>query len=174
MIDEFRPGVWVRVVHDKPWTAKRTIVMWTTSAGWSANGTLTLLRSFTAGGRYDSIGAPKLAGDHGTIEVVPGGWVLRRTYTRADGRPIAELFNVQTPAQLRRGEVRYTDLEVDVMRFPDGRVEVVDLDDLTAAERAGHIPADLAHAARDIAQRLADVLKRGGDWRTADEPYRSA
>jgi len=35
-------------------------------------------------------------------------------------------------------------------------------------------PTHLADAARDIAERLAAVLRAGGDWRTADEPYRPA
>ena len=169
MDSQFPPGARVRVIHDKPW--KRAIHMQATSAGWSA-GVLVLVRSFRPGGRYDSIGAPIQAGDHGTIEVVPGGWVLRRTYSRADGRPIGALYNIQTPVELAPGEVRYVDLEVDVVRFPDGRVQVVDLDELAAAERAGHIPPDLAEAARDIAFRLAETLRKDGDWRTADDQYR--
>jgi probable ribonuclease FAU-1 len=143
-----------------------------TVGGWS-DGVLILLRSFVAGGRYDSIGAPILAGDHGSIEVVPGGWVLRRTYARADGQPIGELYNIQTPVQLVRDEVRYLDLEVDVVRWPDGRVAIVDLDDLEQVERRGLISAQLAETARSIAEELAQVLREGGDWRTADRAYRS-
>jgi hypothetical protein len=143
-----------------------------TVAGWS-DGVLVLLRSFVAGGRYDSIGAPILAGDHGSIEVVPGGWVLRRTYNRADDEPIGELYNIQTPVQLAGDEVRYLDLEVDVVRWPDGRVAVVDLDDLQAVEDAGLLAADLAHTARQVANELAEILRDGGDWRTADRAYRS-
>jgi hypothetical protein len=143
-----------------------------TVGGWS-DGVLVLLRTFSGGGRYDSIRAPILPGDHGTIEVVPGGWVLRRTYSRADGRPIGELYNIQTPAQLAAGEVRYLDLEVDVVRLPDGRVEIVDLPELQTAEDAGLISLDLAGTARAIAAALAEVLRQGGDWRTADGAYRA-
>lgn len=144
-----------------------------TVGGW-VDGVLVLLRAFVGGGRYDSIGAPILAGDHGTIEVVPGGWVLRRTYARANGEPIGELYNIQTPVQLVGDEVRYLDLEVDVARWPDGRVAIVDLDDLQAVEDAGLLSPDLAQSARDVAAALADILRHGGDWRTADRAYRSA
>jgi probable ribonuclease FAU-1 len=144
-----------------------------TVGGWS-DGVLVLLRTFVGGGRYDSLGAPILPGDHGTIEVVPGGWVLRRTYVRADGQPIGELFNVQTPAQLVADEVRYVDLEVDVVRYPDARIEVVDLPELQAAEEAGLISTELGDTARAIAAELADLLRRGGDWRTADRAYRAS
>lgn len=153
--------------------------------GWVAStddGLLVIERRFSAGGRYDSLGAPKLAGDYGTIEVVEGGWVLRRTYHRADGRLIGELFNVQTPVEFspsptptpspsrEPGVVRYTDLEVDVVRWPDGRVRVVDEDDLWAAVRAGGITPALAEQALTIAYRLADVLRAGGDWRGVGPP----
>jgi hypothetical protein len=160
----------VRVCHAKP--GGRTIATRATVGGWS-DGVLILLRTFVGGGRYDSIGAPILAGDHGTIEVVPGGWVLRRTYTRADGRSIGELYNIQTPVQLVRDEVRYLDLEVDVVRWPDGRVRIVDLDDLQAVEAAGLLSADLANTAREVANALAEHLRHGGDWRTADQAYRA-
>jgi predicted RNA-binding protein associated with RNAse of E/G family len=62
--------------------------------------------------------------------------------------------------------VRYTDLEVDVVRFGDGRVEVVDQEDLAVVVRAGAISRELADTALAIAYRLADVLRSGGDWRS--------
>ena len=154
----------VRVCHAKP--GRRTLTMRATVGAWS-DGVLILLRSFVGGGQYDSIGAPILPGDHGTIEVVPGGWVLRRTYSRADGQPVGELYNIQTPVELVRDEVRYLDLEVDVVRWPDGRVAVVDLDDLAEVERRGLISDQLAATARAVADELVEVLRQGGDWRTA-------
>lgn len=144
-----------------------------TVTGWQ-DGLLTLDRAFSAGGTYDSLNAPKWAGDYGTIEVVQGGWVLRRTYRRVDGTLIGELYNIQTPAEVGPGFVRYTDLEVDVMRLPDGRVEVVDEADLDAAVRARGISPELAEKARAIAYRLADTLRAGGDWREADAAFRAA
>ncbi|MBV9543285.1 MAG: YgaC family protein [Chloroflexi bacterium] len=131
------------------------------------DGLLVIQRRFSPRGRYDTLGDRKLAGDHGTIEVVEGGWVLRRTYHRADGRLIGELYNVQTPAEFSPGLVRYTDLEVDVARYGDGRVAVVDEEDLEVVVRAGAISRELADTALRIAYRLADTLRAGGYWRTA-------
>ena len=166
----FERGAPVRVEHVKPW--KATVVMTGTVGAW-ANGWLTILRSFTrSGGRYDTIGERILPGDRGTIEIIEGGWVLRRTYARANGQPIGELYNIQTPAEFGPGVVRYTDLEVDVARYPDGRVEVVDVQDLEAVVRAGAISRELADTALIIAQRLAEILCAGGDWRDADAAYR--
>src|SRR5262245_22827203 len=101
----FTPGAPVTVEHVKPW--KRTLTMSGTVESW-ADGLLTIRRRFTPGGRYDTLGDRMLPGDYGSLEIVDGGWVLRRTYFRADGRLIGELYNIQTPAQLLPGIVRYT------------------------------------------------------------------
>jgi hypothetical protein len=163
--DLFHPGDRVTIVHAKPW--RRTICMQGYVTAW--DGTMLMLeRQFTAGGQYDSLNVPKLAGDWGTIEVPQGGWILRRAYYRRDGELIGELFNIQQPAVIDRRGVRYVDLEVDVVRMPDGSVTVVDEDDLAAAVRARGISQALEDTARTLAYRLADILRAGGDWRTAD------
>jgi hypothetical protein len=169
--DLFRVGDSVNVVHAKPW--KRTVTMRGYVTAWDGT-MLTLERQFTAGGQYDSLFAPKLAGDWGTIEVPQGGWILRRAYYRRDGEPVGELFNIQQPAVIDRRGVRYVDLEVDVVRMPGGKVTVVDEDDLAAAVRLGGISQSLAVAARTLAYRLADILRAGGDWRTAETDVQQA
>ena len=164
------PGTPVAIVHAKPW--KRTITMRGTVSAWDGE-LLTVERTFSAGGQYDSLNVPKLAGDWGTIEVPRGGWVLRRAYFRRDGTLIGELFNVQTPAEIDDRSVRYIDLEVDVVRMPDGLVAVVDEEDLEAAVRVGGIRPETAAQARAVAHRLAEILREDGDWRTADADQRS-
>jgi len=165
----FPVGSIVRIEHAKPW--KHTVCM-TGLVRSCENGLLVIERSFPAGGRYDSLGDEKQAGDHGLVEIPGGSWVLRRVYFRADGRTIGELYNIQTPVEFRPGLVRYIDLEVDVVRRADGRVEVVDEDDLEHAVEIGGISPTLAETALTIAQRLADLLRGGGDWRDADTDYR--
>jgi hypothetical protein len=162
-------GAPVSIVHAKPW--KRTITMRGTVQSWDGD-LLTVERTFSAGGQYDSLNVPKLAGDWGTIEIPRGSWVLRRAYFRRDGTLIGELFNIQTPAEIGDGSVRYVDLEVDVVRLPNGQVAVVDEDDLEAAVRIGGIRPEIATQARTVAHRLAATLREGGDWRTADEGLR--
>jgi probable ribonuclease FAU-1 len=168
--DGLAPGAPVSIVHAKPW--KRTITMRGTVSSWDGD-LLTVERTFSAGGQYDSLNVPKLAGDWGTIEVPLGGWVLRRAYFRRDGTLIGELFNVQTPAEIDERGVHYIDLEVDVVRLPGGHVEVVDEADLDAAVRVGGIRPETAAQARAIAYRLAQILREDGDWRAADTAARS-
>src|SRR4051812_32514244 len=92
------PGDPVQIVHAKPW--KRTITMRGTVTAWDGT-LLTVERMFRGGGTYDSLNLPILAGDWGTIEVPAGGRLLRRAYYRQDGTLVGELFNVQTPAEIR-------------------------------------------------------------------------
>jgi probable ribonuclease FAU-1 len=160
-----RRGDRVTIVHAKPW--KRTITMRGTVRSWDGD-LLTVERQFSGGGTYDSLFVPKLNRDWGTIEVPQGGRLLRRAYFRRDGTLIGELFNVQTPARITSGTVEYIDLEVDVVRMPDGTVTVVDEADLEAAVRVGGIRPDTAAEARALAHHLVAVLREHGDWRAAD------
>jgi hypothetical protein len=164
-------GTPVTIVHAKPW--KRTVTMRGTVRAWDGD-LLTVERQFSGGGLYDSLDVPKLHGDWGTIEVPRGGRVLRRAYYRADGTLVGELFNIQTPAEIRGDRVSYIDLEVDVVRLPGGQITVVDEADLAAAVRAGGIQPAVARDALALAHRLAEILRAGGDWRDADLPRRAA
>ena len=85
-------------------------------------------------------------------------------------RLIGELFNIQTPVELSPGLVRYIDLEVDVARYADGRVEVVDESDLAAVVTSGALSHELAQQALAIAHHLAQTLRANGDWRESAFP----
>lgn len=126
-----------------------------------AAGLLTIERAFSPGGRYDTLDLPKLRGDAGTMELPEGGCVCRRTYWRASGEVLGELYNINTPVELGPDSARYVDLEVDVARFPDGRVEVVDLEHLEARVQERYITRALADRAVRLAEQLAGMLRDG-------------
>lgn len=131
---------------------------------------LRLTRRFRHGGTYDTLEAPKRGDDRGEILDLVGSWVSLRRYLRADGALIGELYNIQTPTELYPHAVRYLDLEIDVARWPYGRVEVVDRRELADAVRAGYISEALAHRATEVAEGVCATLKSGcevelGDWR---------
>jgi len=79
----------------------------------------------------EAIAAGVLVSDDGELRFAHP--VLRDTCARAMG-PVA---TARTHAEIADGMARYVDLEVDVMRLPDGSVTVVDEDDLAAAVRIG-------------------------------------
>jgi hypothetical protein len=121
---------------------------------------LRLARAFRPGGSFDSLNEPKLRGDHGETELLEGSWVARRTYLRANGAPIGELYNIQTPVELYPDRARYLDLQVDVAAWPDGRVEIVDLPELDEDVAAGLVSPRLAAQAVAVAEGVRDVLLR--------------
>jgi predicted RNA-binding protein associated with RNAse of E/G family len=54
--------------------------------------------------------------------------------------------------------VRYVDLHVDVVRYPDGTIERVDDDELDAAVSSGAVTEALAERARSVATSLEKAL----------------
>ena len=151
----FRPGKEVEVRHGKAGDG----FFWRgTVARFVPGEVLVLERRFRAGGTYDSLEVPKEEGDHGEVELYEGRWWGKRTYFRADGTPIGEIYNIHTPPELYPDGVRYLDLEVDVVRYPDGEVELVDEEELARRVREGLIPEALADRALAEARALAAAL----------------
>jgi len=153
----FRPGATVRVRHAK--AGEGGFEFQGTVRALEPGRLLVLERRFRGGGTYDGLGQPKAEGDMGLVELWDGRWFSRRVYLRRDGSLIGEIYNVNTPPELYQGTVRYLDLEVDVVRFPDGRVEVQDEDVLRAKQERGLLPSALAERATSCAQELAAALR---------------
>jgi len=79
-----------------------------------------------------------------------------------------ELFiavDVCVPSELTDGEWRFTDLELDVLAIPDGRVEVHDEDEFEGACEAGLITPEEASSARAAAVDVEACL------RNRNEPF---
>jgi hypothetical protein len=169
----------VVVHHDKPWQRGRPVRMRGVVESFRGE-ELVVARWFRSPGlKYDGLNARQERGDRGLIAVRRGAWISVRRYFRRDGRPIGELYNVQTPTELAPGLARYVDLEVDVARqgAPGAEViEVQDLDDLERAAAGGGVPPALAELARELAEEVAGRLRaaRGGavDWDVRPGPGR--
>ena len=125
---------------------------------WGADGSLTLERSIRGGGRYDGLGAPKEDGDVAVTKLREGRWWYPTTYKRADGTVVGTYVNVCTPVECFPNSARYVDLHVDVVRHGDGRVEIVDEDELAAAVADGFVSEDLAEKARSVASAVERAL----------------
>ncbi len=101
----------------------------------------------------------------------PGAWHDIGRFHRADGTHTGIYANVITPCLFEPGGVwRTTDLFVDVW-WPAGRAapgrkpppRLLDLDELVAAEAAGHLGAKLADRARAEGKELL-ARARAGRW----------
>jgi Ribonuclease G/E len=147
----------VRIGHGKP--AGQCIILGRGEVvEYDADGTVAVERQMSAGGKYDALGVPREAGDTALTKFREGRWWYPTVYRDADGEHKGTYVNVCTPVEVFPDVVRYVDLEVDVIRYPDGRVERVDDDELTEAVEAGIVPEPLAEKARRVAASIENAL----------------
>ncbi|WP_327050961.1 DUF402 domain-containing protein [Halomicrococcus gelatinilyticus] len=122
-------------------------------------GTVTVRRQMRGGGDYDALGVPREDGDVAVTKLREGRWWYPTVYRDEDGDAKGTYVNVCTPVELFPSSVRYVDLHVDVVKFPDGRVERVDDDELDAAVEDGDVSEALAEKARSVAASVESALR---------------
>lgn len=125
------------------------------------DGRLVLRRQFRAGGIFDSLDEPIMPGDWGLVVLPVGCWWARRLYYREDGAFVGEVVNLNTPVEVFPDRAVYVDLELDIVRLPDGAVRIVDVEELEAAVRRGWLSPALAQRAYEEAQKAALKLALG-------------
>ena len=119
---------------------------------------ITLVRELSGGGRYDGLDVPRSDGDTATTTLQEGRWWYPTVYRDRDGELIGTYVNVCTPLECFPDAVRYMDLHVDVLRYPDGTVERVDDGELDAAVDEEQLSEALADKARAVATALETSL----------------
>jgi hypothetical protein len=122
---------------------------------------------FKGRSKYDGLEIPKQEGDYAVSEIQEGDWYYRHTYFRMEGERIGIYYNVNTPVEFYPDRIRYVDLEIDVVHFPDGRVEVVDEGELTERFWQGYLSSKM----RDKAIRVASALGVACQYRIQDSPH---
>jgi Ribonuclease G/E len=109
-------------------------------------------------GAYDGLGIAKEEGDYAITEGQEQDWVLKHVYYSEEGRPKGAFFNINTPLELYPGRIRYIDLHIDVVSWPDGRCQIVDQEKLEACLKRGYLSQWLADKAMSIAEELMGKL----------------
>ncbi|MFH1349532.1 MAG: DUF402 domain-containing protein [Pseudomonadota bacterium] len=109
---------------------------------------------FKGRSRYDGLNIPKKEGDYAISELREGDWFYKHTYYRHDGQFIGTYYNINTIIELYPDKIRYMDLEIDVVKWPDGRVEVIDERELNRQWDAGYLPEALKRMAENTARDL--------------------
>jgi hypothetical protein len=123
------------------------------------DGKVTVRRKMSGRGTYDALGVAREAGDVAVTKFREGRWWYPTVYRSDDGETKGTYVNVCTPVELFPSVARYVDLHVDVVKFPDGRVERVDDDELDAAVDAGDVSPELAEKARSVASSVERALE---------------
>ena len=117
-----------------------------------------LKRYFRGRGVYDGLEIPIEDGDYGLTKVSEGEWILSTTYFSANNEIKGEYYNISTPIEIYPERIRYVDLEVDLIRWPNGQVKIVDLEELKEATSAGIITQRLEDHIISLMDKLRDEL----------------
>jgi hypothetical protein len=110
---------------------------------------------------YDGLGSPKDYGDYAITVVRERECFYRHTYFRRHGELIGIYYNINTWVEFYPDRIRYVDLEVDVVAWPDGRAEITDEDELRERCVRGYIAPKLRDRAMETARRLLAAVQGG-------------
>lgn len=147
----------IRIDHGKP-AGQRIVLGKGEVVEFDTDGTVAVERSMSPGGTYDALGVPREGGDTALTKFREGRWWYPTVYRGEDGEHKGTYVNICTPVEIFPNAARYVDLEVDVIRYPDGEVERVDDDELDEAVENGLVSEALAERARQVAASLVNAL----------------
>jgi len=127
-------------------------------ASWKEKRLVLKRSKFKGRSNYDGLAVPKAEGDYAVSEVTEGDWVYRHSYYRRDGRLIGQYYNINTPVEFYPDRIRYIDLEVDLIRWPEGNTEIVEKALLARQLDAGRINQALEEKAAAVAEELKEKI----------------
>lgn len=153
-----REGSSVQIQHGKPNGDLYTLGEATVSSVGS-DGKITVRRTMKGSGTYDALGTTRSSGDIAVTKVVEGREWYPTVYQSPDGEKKGTYVNICTPIEVFPNEIRYVDLHIDVIKRPDGTVEIVDADELSHAVESGNISESLAERAKQVASRVKKALE---------------
>jgi hypothetical protein len=98
-------------------------------------------------------------GDYAVSEVRGGRMVITGTLIiEFKGKRLGIYHNINTPVEFYPDRIRYVDLEIDVVQYPDGRVEVVDERESAKRFEQGYLSRKMRGKAIREASRLKKKL----------------
>lgn len=112
---------------------------------------------------YDGLDIPKDQGDYAVTVIRQREWFYKHTYFRRHGALIGVYYNVNTWVEFYPDRIRYVDLEVDVVAWPDGRAQITDEDELRQSCDRGYITPELRDKAMRTAYRILSVAQASRD-----------
>ena len=107
---------------------------------------------------YDGLEIPIEHGDYAITEIEEGKWWYKHSYYDRDGNLKGEYYNINTPIEIYPDKARYIDLEVDIVKWPDGKKEIIDKDDLKRHYEDGIISEKLYKATLRITQEVFEKI----------------
>ncbi len=120
------------------------------------DGTLVFEREMKSDGVYDGLNVEKKAGDKAISKTSNSDYYIETKYYSSNGNLRGTYLNINTPVEVYSSYIRYIDLDVDVVIWPDGRAKIIDEAYLDKAESLGVVTSRLADKTRAIADDLLD------------------
>ena len=111
-------------------------------------------RHLKPGKFYDGLDIPIELGDYVITEIESGKWWFVHRYYDKNGNLKGEYYNINTPVEIYPDRARYIDLEVDIVKWPDGKKEIIDREKLTEHYEEGTISEKLYRAVLRIVQEV--------------------
>ena len=158
--DNFRPGNIVRIEHVKPEGQLIQLTPGKIRDFESNSNKLIIKREGLRPGRYDGLGIIKEEGDYAITETQQGSWVVIHSYYSMTDELKGQFYNINTPCEFYPDRIRYVDLHIDVIRWPDGKIKVIDRELLDEAQKSGYISQALKEKAEQVVQELMREIER--------------
>ncbi|AEC51565.1 hypothetical protein PNA2_0649 [Pyrococcus sp. NA2] len=115
-------------------------------------------RNLRPGKFYDGLEVPIEPGDYAITEIEAGKWWFVHRYYDKNGNLKGEFYNINTPVEIYPDKARYIDLEVDIVKWPDGKKEIIDKDKLKEHYEDGIISEKLYKSTLRIVQEVYDRI----------------
>ncbi len=83
---------------------------------------------------------------------------MKHSYFRQNGTPLGNSFSINTPVEFYPGKLRYVDLEIDILKEPEGKGEIIEEDLFAWYLEHDYLSEELACCARKTAEELKAKL----------------
>ncbi|MHA1230179.1 MAG: DUF402 domain-containing protein [Candidatus Helarchaeota archaeon] len=110
---------------------------------------------------YDGLKVPIEEGDYGITEMKAGEYYYNTSYYNKNNELKGIYYNINTPLEVYQNTIRYVDLEVDVIKMPDGKIKVEDKELLDKFYIEGFISLALKEKAMKTVKEIIEKLKSG-------------
>ena len=115
---------------------------------------VTIKRHLKPGKFYDGLELPIEFGDYAITEIEAGKWWFVHRYYDKNGNLKGEYYNINTPVEIYPDRARYIDLEVDIVKWPDGKKEIIDKEKLVQHYEDGIISEKFYRSVLRIVQEV--------------------
>lgn len=119
---------------------------------------IVIKRNLRPGKFYDGLEIPIEFGDYAITEIEEGKWWFKHSYYDKDGNLKGEYYNINTPIEIYPDKARYIDLEIDIVKWADGKKEIIDKEELKRHYEEGIVSERLYKATLRITQEVFEKI----------------